>query len=488
MQICVKLFINIFLNLKFMKKTNLILVLIMVVTFGVTACNLNKAPDKPSNPSPSDGDMDVVTSIEQLYWYCEDADGDILSYDIYFEDNDNPEFLTTVSDITTYEFTENLLPNTKYYWKIVAKDGNGHETKGDIWEFTTAEGGVSGTLTWDKSIIDNSATGPVGLGYNCQIVVDKSNGLHVVYTDRDNKKLKYAYKSDGGTWSTAEIATDASGALASIAIDKDENLHIVYQQTPNGYLQYATKSLSSATWTITDFGLTGYTLAATETYFNLKTDANNGLHLVAANSGGNNFLQYFYKSATGIWINTTLDIIQGVGEQPDIFIKDDVIHVSYGDYNGKLKYATKPIESGTWTKETVFTSTSIYHTAIAVNSSDEIKIVFRDYAGGFKCAAKNTDSWSVSTIDEEYAIYPGIDVSADDIFYSSFSNYGGTGLKLGYSDGTSWATQIIDDADGYNYVQYTDIVCAPNGHIYAVYQIEASNGNILKFADIYWED
>ena len=480
-----------------MKKTSLFITVFALILIVFSACKkpeeeTNVAPAKPSQPSPSIGDIDVTINLSQIYWYCEDADGDPLSYDVYFGTNEEPEFLSTESQ-TIYDFSEALLPNTKYYWKIVAKDDHEHETIGDVWNFTTKDGGSgTGDLTWDKETIDNSGTGNFGLGYNCQIVVDASNGIHTVYTDRDNFKLKYAYKSSGGAWSISEIASDASGELASIAIDNNDDLHIVYEVYPGNYLKYATKTLNATTWTVADFPDAGtYYLASTETYFNLKTDANNGLHLVAANSGGDNFLQYFYKSATGDWTREALDNTQNSGEQPDVFIKDNTIHVCYGGNNGTLKYATKPIESGTWAIETIFSSTGIYHTAISLTSANEISIIFKDYAEGFKCASKTTGSWDIATIDDNYANYAGLDVSTDDILYASFSYYGGTGFKLGYkpADG-SWTTQMIDEIEGYDYIQYTDIVCASNGHIYAVYQVaEGGSGrNILKFADIYWAE
>jgi len=37
---------------------------------------------------------------------------------------------------------ENLNPNTKYYWKVVAKDGKGGVKEGPVWSFTTASSGT----------------------------------------------------------------------------------------------------------------------------------------------------------------------------------------------------------------------------------------------------------------------------------------------------------------------------------------------------------
>jgi hypothetical protein len=72
-----------------------------------------------------------------LEWTASDVDtGDILTYDVYFEAiNNNPRIVSPNQSTKTY--TTQLAASTKYYWKVVVKDGKGGQTIGQIWSFTT---------------------------------------------------------------------------------------------------------------------------------------------------------------------------------------------------------------------------------------------------------------------------------------------------------------------------------------------------------------
>ncbi len=56
---------------------------------------------------------------------------------MYFGTSENPELKKANHSGTSYE-VETLEIGTKYYWKIVAKDGNDHETQGEVWNFITS--------------------------------------------------------------------------------------------------------------------------------------------------------------------------------------------------------------------------------------------------------------------------------------------------------------------------------------------------------------
>lgn len=66
-----------------------------------------------------------------------DADADPLTFDVYFDTNENPT--TKVSENkteTTYNAT-GLTAATKYYFKVVIKDDKGASSIGQVWSFTT---------------------------------------------------------------------------------------------------------------------------------------------------------------------------------------------------------------------------------------------------------------------------------------------------------------------------------------------------------------
>ena len=96
---------------------------------------VNCPPNEPSDPSPSDGAIDVDRETT-LSWTCSDRDGDPLTYDIYFGDESSPPKLISNQSSTTYA-PESLEPITTYYWKVVAWDEYGATTSGAVWGFTT---------------------------------------------------------------------------------------------------------------------------------------------------------------------------------------------------------------------------------------------------------------------------------------------------------------------------------------------------------------
>ena len=97
--------------------------------------NPNNPPSAPIYSSPSNHATNVNT-ITGLFWNCSDPDGDILTYDVYLGKSTPPT-------LTRSDWPYNSLSllglefNTKYYWKIVAKDEHGATTAGPIWDFTT---------------------------------------------------------------------------------------------------------------------------------------------------------------------------------------------------------------------------------------------------------------------------------------------------------------------------------------------------------------
>jgi hypothetical protein len=96
----------------------------------------NNPPKKPSNPHPDDGEINV-SIITNLRWTCEDPDGDVVSYDVYFGNNSSPSIVSKNQTNTTYNDLEVLDYETTYFWKIVAWDEFGASTIGPLWKFTT---------------------------------------------------------------------------------------------------------------------------------------------------------------------------------------------------------------------------------------------------------------------------------------------------------------------------------------------------------------
>jgi hypothetical protein len=95
----------------------------------------NNPPNKPKNPYPENGELDIRPDID-LEWNCSDPDGDELVYDVYLGTTNPPPLFA--SDVPESFFDPGLLEfQTKYYWYIVSKDNRGGTNNSMIWNFTT---------------------------------------------------------------------------------------------------------------------------------------------------------------------------------------------------------------------------------------------------------------------------------------------------------------------------------------------------------------
>ncbi len=130
----------------------------------------NRAPSCPYNPTPEDGESEVSTGVV-LRWNAYDPDGDILRYDIYFGENENPDLVASNHWGNSYTIS-NLENCYLYYWKVIAKDSRGASSYGPVWKFRTIESS-SPTLIWEKNYggsLDDSANG-VSLAKGGYVVV-----------------------------------------------------------------------------------------------------------------------------------------------------------------------------------------------------------------------------------------------------------------------------------------------------------------------------
>jgi hypothetical protein len=95
-------------------------------------------PNPPTDPRPADGLGSLPTSLT-LRWHCNDPDpGDELRYDVYCGTT-NPPYELVASDLKSSFFDkQSLMPNTTYYWQVVAKDNRDSTSKSQVWKFTTS--------------------------------------------------------------------------------------------------------------------------------------------------------------------------------------------------------------------------------------------------------------------------------------------------------------------------------------------------------------
>ncbi|HWN94119.1 MAG TPA: Calx-beta domain-containing protein, partial [Methylomirabilota bacterium] len=102
----------------------------LVSGFAIITVLDNESPPMPFNPNPADLATNISITTD-LSW----ANGQVgLNNDVYFGTNPAPAQLLGTTSGTAWNLPQ-LLPNTIYYWRIVARAGG--TTPGPVWRFTT---------------------------------------------------------------------------------------------------------------------------------------------------------------------------------------------------------------------------------------------------------------------------------------------------------------------------------------------------------------
>ncbi len=96
--------------------------------------SVNTLPNAPELVSPGIGSRITGASIT-LDWDATDADGDDLTYDVYFGTSDSP--ILVEEGMTASELEVSVSPSTIYYWRVVVKDSNQNASMSQLWNFRT---------------------------------------------------------------------------------------------------------------------------------------------------------------------------------------------------------------------------------------------------------------------------------------------------------------------------------------------------------------
>jgi len=94
----------------------------------------NEPPSHPWDPSPRDREVFVSRPVT-LSWQCSDVDGDSISYDLYFGEENLTIYQRNLPN--TNFVLDNLNSNGTYYWRVDAKDSHGNARTGNTWTFFT---------------------------------------------------------------------------------------------------------------------------------------------------------------------------------------------------------------------------------------------------------------------------------------------------------------------------------------------------------------
>jgi parallel beta-helix repeat protein len=103
-----------------------------------TTIYMNHPPTTPFNPTPQKGTSSVNIN-QDLYWYCTDADGNPLTYDVYFGTTNPPTTKVSSNQSGSTYHPGEMNYSSEYYWQIVAWDNHGASSTGPLWSFTTTQ-------------------------------------------------------------------------------------------------------------------------------------------------------------------------------------------------------------------------------------------------------------------------------------------------------------------------------------------------------------
>ncbi|MFI1745120.1 hypothetical protein [Thalassobellus sediminis] len=94
----------------------------------------NYLPFAPTLIFP-ENNSELTEDSVTLNWSAEDADDDVLIYDIYFG-TDKAALQIIAKDLSEVKYDAVINTKNSYYWKVVAKDNKGGSTIGQVWSFT----------------------------------------------------------------------------------------------------------------------------------------------------------------------------------------------------------------------------------------------------------------------------------------------------------------------------------------------------------------
>ncbi|MFC1514148.1 hypothetical protein ACFL5P_03960 [candidate division KSB1 bacterium] len=99
-------------------------------------------PGYPINPTPANNALNTVRTVV-LRWQVDNPDPDSLVYYIWFNTDSTRFYDIDIDPLvwdhpdTFFAMPNELLADTKYYWKIDVRDESFNWRYGDIWNFTT---------------------------------------------------------------------------------------------------------------------------------------------------------------------------------------------------------------------------------------------------------------------------------------------------------------------------------------------------------------
>ena len=357
------------------------------------------------------------------------------------------------SNLGGSEITINGNGFTDMAWKNLTSDGNAY-----TWTTTTAN--YVYYSGWDPSI-----------------GVDSNGTVHIAHSNLDSDDF-WLSSYDGSTWTHLKIRNCGTCSNADLVIDSNDNIHIAYYHSlsGNGYLLYT--MYDGTSWS------NNWSTSNVENdQISITLDANDRPHISYSRDGYicNAALLSYYDGSS--WTTVTLDSTTTyVGCDSSITIDSNgYVHVAYR-HHGNMDMKIASNISGSWQRYLVDNGNGVgYHSAMAVDSNDDLHIVYSTNAAGntvYYAEGASGSAWSLSNQGSSrntFSMY----IDQFDIVH--ISEYKG-GSDLGYSMTAPGGTRQSMTIDSVGDVGYgNDIVVDDNNMVHVAY-FDSSN-KLLKYAN-----
>ena len=322
--------------------------------------------------------------------------------------------------------------------------------------------------TWTTSTV-NFVTSS---GWDPSIGVDSNGTVHIVHVILDSDELWHS-TYDGSTWSHAKIR-NCDCRNIDLVIDSNDNVHIAHYN--NDYLLYSMYDGTSWTnnWSTNN---------VENDQISIALDANDNPHISYSRDGYicNAALLSYYDGSS--WVTVTLDTTSTyIGCDSSIAIDSNgFVHVAYR-HHGNMDMLIASNISGSWQRYSVDNGNGVgYHSAMAVDSNDELHLVYSSNAAGNTVYYADGASASAWTVSSQGTSRNTFSMFIDQFDIIHISEYKGNS-DLGYSmvmPGGSRQSMIVDGVGDVG--SENDIFVDDNNMVHMAYY-DSSNKR-LKYAN-----
>ncbi len=286
----------------------------------------NNPPSKPvinalPGTPPDSSTGQPITPV--LRWICSDPDGDKLTYDVHLGKTNSPALVSANQTATSYT-PDTLQNNTKYYWRIVARDEHNALTSSDTWEFTTKSEAVE-TIT-----LPFKPSGPDS-GKVSEILAFNSGGS----SSNLSHSLEYRFNWGDGSFSDWALSSTASHAWA------DSGSYSVQAQA-----RCETHNDKTSTWSqshpLIITSPENPTLAVSPTFLNFDS-AETTLSFIIRNTGTGTLTWNISEGMSWLEVNPTSGTTQTEADQVSVTVNRT--NLDCGNYSGTILVTSNGGES-----------------------------------------------------------------------------------------------------------------------------------------------